>query len=688
LPVYFYLILFVIIFIYHINNKYLKAMKKLVGLIILGLIALTTAKSQEFLLHDETFTWTADADPCGGFHYWTDYGNSPRMNWTTPSDYQHGLFYFRFVIIDQPTNSPFQLNFGIWTEFDGASFFKQDISALSGELAGSGSMVTFSSAMSPQVNGGIDWTDLTKLWKFGNGLYVNGHVLGNGASCTDHPEEWANVAKYLPLKIRVTVVAVPDGQTFSGWNNYIAATPDYAIDYNNVLTNKVVPATDEYSSSADMSGAVSGNGQKLTLLPGHDVYFRTKAANGLEASDVQHLVVPNRPATPSYTIDFANEKTSQAIPTTVDYDTSMSYLDVTHGTDSQVPLTPGKDLFFWVRSTPTSFYSWVYHLVVPARPATPAITVDYMNEQTSAIAATMEWADNSSMESAVSGTGAPVPVTPGTDLYIRTKSTASSFASEIQHLTVSQRPATPAFTIDYVSEKTAEVVPAGDAFSASADMSGSTAGEGAAITLNPGNDVYFQVSPTASSFSSGIFHLMVPARPVITSEVGDTITGAFFTATVDFHGDATGFTAAGMEATNAEVTLTDPLTIKVVPVATGEITIKVKANAIEAGNFASAVLTTYFKEIIISGIPDVVDLKGAVKVYPSPVTDLVTVEAGKNFVLPAEIMIIDGNGAVTVRKTMLTSSVTLDMSGSAHGLYILKAIDASGNVVTGKVIKK
>jgi hypothetical protein len=753
-------------------------MKKLLGLLFLSMITLTAVWSQEFLMHEETFTWTKDADVCGGYHYWTSYGNAPaNMNWKTPYDYQYGQYYFRFEVLDQPTNDPFTLNMCIWTEYDNG-VWKEECGGFSPTLAGPGSVVTYNTNIGYQLNGiTIDWTDLSKLWRFGICFYIGGHNVGPSIYCTDHPELWSQIDSYMPLKLRVTIVAVAQGYTFSGWNNYVGgsctpvkqATPSYGIDNANMTTDKAVPSTDEYSYSADMSGAVSGNGQKLALTAGQDVYFRTKQLNDCYlASDIQHLVVPasscgtpvqqatpaygidyayertdrvvpatdeysyssdmsgsvsgtgtkltltpgqnvyfrtkkasdcllasaiqtlvvpDRPAVPSVSVDFVNESTAENIGSALQYSASSSYTDPVTGNGSKVSLMPGQDLYFWVNVTASSFYSLVTHLVVPERPATPAIAIDFANERTTAVPPSIDISANASMAAATSGTNETVAVSPGTDLYFRTKSTSGSFASLIQHLIVPERPAAPAYSIDFANERTVETVPAGNEYSASPDMTGSVAGADAAIPLTPGNDVFFRVSHTASSFSSEVSHLIVPMRPVLTTEAGDTIQGDFFTAAVDFHGDATGFDASDIDATNASVTLTDPLTIKVVPVATGEISIRVKANAITAGNFASAVFSTYYKEIV-STIPDVIDLKDYIKVYPSPVNNLLTVEAGKNFRLPAEIVLVDGNGVIFIRKTIVSSPVTMDMTDFAHGLYILKAIDASGNVVTGKVIRQ
>jgi hypothetical protein len=145
--------------------------------------------------------------------------------------------------------------------------------------------------------------------------------------------------------------------------------PSYGITYSMERTNKVVLTTDEYSYHSDMSGAVRGSGSELTLTPGQDVWFRSKASGTCWlASDIQHLVVPARPAVPSVSIDFANEQTVETIGSDLQYSTSSSYTYPVTGIGSKVTLTPGQDLYFWVNVTSSSFYSLVTHLIVPARP--------------------------------------------------------------------------------------------------------------------------------------------------------------------------------------------------------------------------------------------------------------------------------------------------------------------------------
>jgi hypothetical protein len=759
------------------------AMKKILFIILICLSGMPAILSQEFLLHDKTYTWHADDDVCGGYSYWYDHGNAPTMNWTYPYDYQNGLFYYYFEIINQPSSAPFQLNFCIWADrsTDGTTW-QESCGYRSSVLAGPGSSAQFSSPVLPAWNGGIDWTDLSKLWRYGIPLWVNGHNMGNGPFCTDNPEEWANQALYFPLVLRVVVVAVASGHNFSGWSNYLGGcstpaqpgaisgnanptqgasetysisavsgatsytwtlpsgwtgtsttssitttvgsnsgtiyvtanngcgastarslavtvgvgctptqlpTPTYGINYSYERTDKAVPATDEYSYSSNMSGAVSGTGSYLYLTPGTDVYFRTKASGDCYlASNIQHLVVPARTAvTPAYTINYVNERTNENVSTTVAYSTSPSYTSPVNGTGAPVTLTPGQDLYFWVKETASSFASLTQHLTVPARPSTPAFTINYQTESTAtAVPTDCEYANNAGMTSAVSGTGSTIPLTPGSTLYFRKKATSSQFVSAVQTLVIPVRPATPAYTVNYSIEHTAESIPVTVEYSASADMSAPNVGSGSTLGLVPGTDLYFRVKYTPSSFASSVFLLSVDQRPVLTTAATDTV-NAGFTAAIDFHQSVTGFAADDIEVTNATVTHTGGLNIKIDPVATGDVTVKVVANAVSPGNFASDVFKTYYKVLTSSG-PGIERPVGSLLVYPSPFDHVLYLDITRDITLPVDLKILNGSGAAVIHKILVSSKSALEMEDVPAGLYILKAIDADGKEISCKVIKQ
>jgi hypothetical protein len=280
------------------------------------------------------------------------------------------------------------------------------------------------------------------------------------------------------------------------------------------------------------------------------MYFRVKATGSAFASLNFLLDIPARPSAPSgYTIDYINERTVEPVNTTITWSTSSAYLNPVSGTNAVVAVTPGQDLYFWVKATSGVFNSSTYRLVVPNRPAAPSITINYTSEVTSSISSAQEWSTSASMAITVTGTNAGIAVTPGTDLYIRTKATAGTFKSSIQNLDVPNRPANPSYQINYATERTTQVVPATDEYSVNSDMSSASSGTGVALSLTPGTDVYFRKKASASSFISGIQHLTVGLRPaspefhidyekVATLEtVGNTIE---YAATADMLSAATG----------------------------------------------------------------------------------------------------------------------------------------------------
>jgi hypothetical protein len=476
-------------------------------------------KSQEFLLHEETFTWNKVNDDCGGYHYWTGLGNAPSTNWTTPYDYENGQFYFRFEIISQPSNEPFNLTMCVWTELVSTPpYYKEECIGYSQNIAGTGTIVTYNSPVT-YVNNAIDWTDMSKLWHFGYVLFIDGINVSPTISCSDA----AGVAKwnekidyYLPLTMRSTVVAVANGYTFSGWGNYPGGappTPAFTINYSTEKTNQNIPTTDEYSYSSSMSPSYNGVGSPLGLTPGTDVYFRVKAQGSTPASGIQHLVVAARPATPTITVDYATIQTMENIGSTIEYSSSSDFSNPLSGTGNKVSLTPGQDLYFWVKATSSSFYSLVNHLVVPARPAAPSVTIDYANERTNEVlSSSIEYSTNVSMTSPTTCANARVNLDPGTDLYFRVKTTGSSFASLVTTLDVPNRPAAPTITLNYSTEVTS-VVPSTVEWSENASLSPATQGTGATIGITPGTDLYFRVKATASSFKSVNQHLTIPDRP-------------------------------------------------------------------------------------------------------------------------------------------------------------------------------
>lgn len=446
------------------------------------------------------------------------------VNWKSPEDYYYGEIFTRYEIISEKTEEPVGLQMGFWQMLPPETGELHETMSPMGIMNGTGSVVTTQS--SPylwwKLTAGFDYTRMDLTWHMGINPWKVDPVYGDNKQIRqENASVWAErFAKWFPMKVHVTVVAVGAYQTFSGWDNYINTNPgakktkpNIGIDYTNEQTTVVIPSTVEYSSNAGMSGAVNGSGQKLVLTPGKDMYFRTRAGDGLYASDIQHLVVPARPSGPAITIDWVNEKTVQSIGAEVEYAYTDQFTNYTIGTGTRITITPGQDLYFRKKAGASAFRSAQFHLVSPRRPTGPAITIDYLNERThESITTDQEYSQNSNMAGAVSGSNVTLTIAPGNNLYFRTKATASAFTSQVTTLNIPVRPAAPSIAIDYQNETTSVITSLLE-WSNNASLSPANQGQGSSVNVTPGNDLYFRAKAGSGFFKSEIQHLAVPARP-------------------------------------------------------------------------------------------------------------------------------------------------------------------------------
>ena len=500
-------------------------------------------QSAEFVILNDVITYPNATDDNGFYFFY--YNSSMPANWTTPNDYVNGEVWTRYEIISQATSTLLGLQFGIWQKLPPVTGTLYENMASVNLLYGPGTVATDHSSPSTwwTYNGGADFTKMDQVWHFGINPYKMDPYQQQIRQ--ENPEVWAERFTYwFPMTVKVTVVAVSAGSTFSGWNTYLGvkpATPSYTINYSTSKTNQVVPSTDEYSYSSGMSPAYSGTGVALDLLPGQTIYFRTKAEGVNPESDIQTLSVPARPAAPAVTINYAAIKTNEVIGSNVEYSTDISMSGAASGSNALLDLTPGTAIYFRVKQTVSSFASLITSLDVPERPATPAITANFLTEYTSAITPDVEWSNDASMASASTGQGSPIALVPATDLYFRVKATESSFPSLVQHLVVPSRPASPLYTINFSTEKTNEPVATKDDYSTHSNMSLASSGSNATITLNPGTDLYFRTRASAVSFASAIQTLDIPSRPqapVFSINFTEGTTNESVSATIEYSTEA------------------------------------------------------------------------------------------------------------------------------------------------------
>ena len=331
-----------------------------------------SVNSAEFLIIDKEISWTENAQ--SAFYMFMPDASMPG-NWLYPDDFYNGMIYTRYEIISVATNIPCGMQFGIFQ-------WKDENHRICGELCedvrwlenGTGSIAVNASSPSTwwQSYGGVDFSKIGDMQSLCPTIWSKdplSPVAKPGQGGDDAGIAWSKRFNWFPITLRVTVVAVSAGSVFSGWDNYISSgnikkhpKPAYRIDFFKETTDKPVLTTDEYDHSINMSGAISGNGSYLPLHPGEVMFFRTKASNGLQASDIQSLYIPQRPLIPVFKIDSVNHRTNTVVTADYEYADNPGMLEAATGNGTYVQIMPGTIKYFRKKATTGSFRSNVQAL--------------------------------------------------------------------------------------------------------------------------------------------------------------------------------------------------------------------------------------------------------------------------------------------------------------------------------------
>ncbi|AHM59037.1 regulatory P domain of subtilisin-like proprotein convertases [Flammeovirgaceae bacterium 311] len=445
------------------------------------------------------------------------------------------------------------------------------------------------------------------------------------------------------------------------------ASPVYSIDYEAEATDEEVPASHEYTGNADMSNARIGTGAVVTVIPGQPLYLRVKATATSFASAKRTLNVPARPAAPAYHINYVLEQTREAVPATVDYASTDDMEVAAAGTDEPLMLVPGETIYFRVRASYLNFKSDVSILSIPARPAAPVYSIDYVLEKTvEAVATSDEYATVPAMTESLDGDGAPVAVVPGTNLFFRTRATENKFSSEIGNLLVAPRPEfSPGYSIDYINETTSEAVPAIHEYATDSDMKGATPGSGEKISLTPGQSLHFRAKATSNSFASSVYSLEVADRPdapdhAVISDKDDTFgwtSNSLFTSAEAYEYSINGGSSWSVCASN-------PQKIGHFDLAAAEVQVRIKATNT---NFSSEALISGEAFTRALGLQSFT--QAGLLLYPNPATDKLFLDA-----LPeqAVLAIYSVDGKLVKSYHLHQGNNQIDISEMRQGAYILK----------------
>ena len=401
------------------------------------------------------------------------------------------------------------------------------------------------------------------------------------------------------------------------------STPSFTIDFIEEQTSNVMSNDYEYSQNSDMSAAFSGPGTELSLEPGTDLYIRVKSTPGSFASDIQTLIVPERPETLLFEIDFVNEQTSVAVDSAYEYSEESSMSNAVSGTGMPVMIGPERTLWFRKKANETAFASLSQALVAPSRLPEPRFDIDYVNEQTSGpVSNTVEYSQHADMSAAEPGSGTSITLYPGGIMYFRTRATTENYASEIFPLSSPPRPVI------------------------SSVESGSTDQNPFIVTLE---------------FSQKADH--------ITAQDLEIQNAVFDSFTI-------------LSATDQGTTCI----ATVIPLNREMISIQVPANVLAQANFRSDIFEIYFTGII-SGTENFQNQDGFMILSPNPTSGLLRVSSPLLDQNGVSLCIYSLSGKVVfLQQVFENDELGLDLSFLSKGVYFLKLSSARGNFIQKFII--
>jgi len=278
-----------------IHKQGAKDVARVYFIVLLGIFCLISnhGRSGEFLIIDREITWSVNA--MSAFYMFMPDATMP-ANWLSPEDYYHGMIYTRYEIISVATNTPCGMQFGIFqwhpdaTRQDSCGELCENIRWLNN---GAGSVAENGSSPSDwwKSYGGVDFSRMGDIQSLCPTIWSNDPVWpvskpGQGGD--DAGIAWQRRFNWFPITVRVTVVAVSAGSTFSGWSNYIEnygdtpspTRPDPVMVYPNPGRNGTFNI--ETGFEADYTVEVLTLEGKL--LEEHNLY-----GGGNQSVDLKHL---------------------------------------------------------------------------------------------------------------------------------------------------------------------------------------------------------------------------------------------------------------------------------------------------------------------------------------------------------------------------------------------------------------
>jgi len=173
--------------------------------------------SPELLIIDSVITTTVDDH---GFVYF-DAPASGGNNWRSPYDFYNGSFQCRFEIRNYPSQKTFLINVCIWADIVG-NWQKWKETCTDQVFINGNGVYTAESSPSTwwNLNDPVDFSRADDFDHMGFVLWCENYKnLSDYASSSQSC--WDQRNSFLTLTLRISIVSVASGYTFSGWEEYI-----------------------------------------------------------------------------------------------------------------------------------------------------------------------------------------------------------------------------------------------------------------------------------------------------------------------------------------------------------------------------------------------------------------------------------------------------------------------------------
>lgn len=177
------------------------------------------AIAQELIVFDEIISVEEEHN---GFYNFqpTEKGGS---NWLSPYNYFEGKFFFRYEIIDYPSQEPLWLNICIWSDVVGSWESWKETCSPTIQIFNKSIYVIESSPKDWWVlNENVDFSRVNDIKHIGLVLWCHSdeEKVNMSPWVTEGADCWAERSNFLPLQLRLTVICVARDYAFSGWKKF------------------------------------------------------------------------------------------------------------------------------------------------------------------------------------------------------------------------------------------------------------------------------------------------------------------------------------------------------------------------------------------------------------------------------------------------------------------------------------